>query len=80
MSGFAHVKRLALFLCLAGAFVAVSTMPSRAAMNSYAGLKGQKSGQIKGSVTQKSTVNVTQTPKVSTHVTVHPVVPSIKVK
>ncbi len=72
MLGFAHVKRPALFFCLACALIAVGTMPSKAAMNSYSGVKGQKSGTIKGSVTQ--------TPKVNTRVTVHPVVPNIKVK
>jgi hypothetical protein len=72
MLGFAHVKRPAVFFCLACALIALSTMPSGAAMNSYVNVKGQKSGAIKGSVTQ--------TPKVNTRVTVHPVIPHIKVK
>jgi hypothetical protein len=72
MRGFAHVKRPALFFCLTCALIAVSAMPSKAAMNSYVNLKGQKSGAIKGSVTQ--------TPKVNTRVNVHPVIPHIKVK
>jgi hypothetical protein len=75
MLGFAHVKRPALFFCLACALIAASTMPSKAAMNSYVNLKGQKSGAIKGSVTQKL---ATPTPPV--HVTVHPVVPHVKIK
>jgi hypothetical protein len=72
MRGFAHVKQPALFFCLAGALIAVSATPSRAAMMSYLSMKGQKQGTIKGSVTQ--------TPKAAPHISVHPVTPHIKVK
>jgi hypothetical protein len=62
MLSFLRVRRLALFVCISSAFIAVSNTPSRAAKTFYGAFQGQKQGSFKGGSPPNPTFISTSTP------------------